>query len=234
MPQTTNLVHLEAQLRETITSEETHTKRWEQAYGSKIGTAEAVPVRHIWDPNALSQEAKLFARKGRSEVRASVRAPHARQHAHLPLRTDDSLPRLLPPVSPHLQYSVRKAPTSIVQGSQYEWANPSIAQNSLCRSELMQHRRRELASATDAQCTGGLSLRLDRPAFGPNERYNTWNSAGVIGQASPYAIPERPRYGRTTWLLSSSVESRNDATQLMFTPRTTGGMERATADRLFS
>lgn len=70
--------------------------------------------------------------------------------------------------------------------------------------------------------------------FGPNELFNTHTSAEIIGQAAPYVAPERPQYGRTTWLLSSTTECRNDATQLMFPPRTTGGMERATASKLFS
>mmetsp|Transcript_20037 Transcript_20037/g.50200 ORF Transcript_20037/g.50200 Transcript_20037/m.50200 type:complete len:139 (+) Transcript_20037:1-417(+) len=125
------------------------------------------------------------------------------------------------------------SPTAIVQGEQYSYANPSFADSSLCRSELLQQRRKESSNAADAQRTGGLALRLDRPAFGPNEKFNTFNSAGVIGQAAPYAIPERPHYGRTAWKLSSSVDCRNDATQLLFQPRTTGGMERATAARLF-
>jgi len=124
-------------------------------------------------------------------------------------------------------------PTSLVLGTQYDWAHPRVARSSLCRSELMQHRKQELATATDAQRTGGLALSLDRPAFGPNERFNTHNSAGVIGQAAPYVVPERPRYGRTTWALSSTVDCRNDATQLMFSARTTGGMQRAAAQRLF-
>lgn len=198
MPPTTNVVHQERQLRETIVNEETRAKRWEQTHGAKLGSAAGYQIRRVWDPQSLSQELKPWQTRGRSE------------------------------------FSRRHAPTSIVPGSQFEWANPHFAETSLCRSELMQHRRKELASATDAERTGGVSLRLDRPAFGPNERYNTFNSAGVIGQAAPFALPERPRYGRTTWVLSSSVDCRNDATQLMFGARTVGGMERATAARLFS
>lgn len=130
------------------------------------------------------------------------------------------------------QYSLRQRPTSIVQGERYEWANPSYAHSSsICRSQLLQQRRLEHANITDVQRAGGLALSIDRPVFGPNERFNTHNSAGVIGQAAPFVPPERPQYARTSWLQSLAIECRNDATQFMYAPRTTGGLQRATETR---
>lgn len=114
------------------------------------------------------------------------------------------------------------------------WDPGSSASSGPNRAELRQQRKHEFASQEDTASTGGVTLKLDRPSFGPSEgRYNTRNSAGVIGQAAPYVVPQRPRYGRETWRLDAATECRNDATQLMFSRRTAGGLERGTASRLF-
>jgi hypothetical protein len=119
-----------------------------------------------------------------------------------------------------------------VPGEQYEWARPKGQNTTLCRSELLASRRREFADAADAERTGGLPIKLDRPTFGSNETFTTFNSSGLIGQASAYTRPERPTFARLSWRTDGYTASRNDATQLMFPQRTTGGMQRATASVL--
>lgn len=123
--------------------------------------------------------------------------------------------------------------TTIVQGPRYEWAQPHSTVPALCRSELMQRRKLELAASTDAAITGGVALRIDRPTFGANEVYNSCASSGVIGQAAPYALPVRPAYGLTSWAVGpgTALDCKNDATQFMFSARTSGGMGRALSTR---
>lgn len=94
MPRTNNIVHHEAQLREAINTEEVRAKRWDQSYGARLAGPDAYKVRHVWDPQSLSKEAKLFASRGRSEVRrrSSVvqHAHFARRRVHSPLTQHNS------------------------------------------------------------------------------------------------------------------------------------------------
>lgn len=71
LPVTAAMPRTLAQLQETIVSEETRAKRWDAAYGARLGGPEGYKVRHVWDPQSLSKEAKLFPSRKRSGVRSA-------------------------------------------------------------------------------------------------------------------------------------------------------------------
>jgi len=79
MPRSTNVVHLEAQARETIRSEEMRAANWEHTYGGQTRSSDGYQVKHVWDPQALSAERKMWQGRGRQVSASSRLDAHSHQ-----------------------------------------------------------------------------------------------------------------------------------------------------------